>query len=241
MNIIDIKRPQILDTKNSELRVEIFTPKKIYYEEDNELVDILIAPTLVLAKTNSEDEKPELPIDPKMFSDEIFTRFNNLTYSLGKMVRLAELNLDTLSNLIGLYLTKNSVEELVKRNADCKKCEKYEIEKNFNKLTFGNLKCILSCIVKTDTSLHTISELSTNEKRKNFTSIYTNYIEDRDSYTHGKLFFLYPNFEPVLRVKTKEYLEHYVTYEKEVFISNLLTFDFLNDILVEIRNVVEQK
>ncbi|MEY4538587.1 MAG: hypothetical protein RLZZ306_344 [Bacteroidota bacterium] len=240
MKIIDIIRPQIVNIDTSELRAELLLPIKMYYEEDEELVDIFIAPTLILTQTNSKDEKPELLIDPKMFDKEIFDSFNKLTYSLGKMVRLAELNLDSLSSIIELYLTKNPVSELVTRNYDCKKCKCY-FEKNFNILTFENLKCILSCIVKTDTSLYNISELNTPEKRKNFTSIYTNYIEDRNRFTHGKLFFLYPNFEPVLRVKSKEYSEHYITYEKKVFISNLLTFDYLNNILVEIAKVIDYK
>ena len=239
MNLTDIKRPEILEINSSDLNVELSTYQRIHYEEDDELVDIFIAPTLVISQEDSNDGKFNLPIDSKMFDQEVYKKFNRLTYSLGKMVRLAEYNADRLSKLIGQYLSVYPSDEVLNRNGDCKKCLQYEVDENFGKLTFGNLKSILSCIIKTDTNLHSVPELDTTGKRKEFTKIYHNYIEDRDRFTHGILFFLYPDLAPILRVKTKESEDQYITYSKEVFLSNLETFDYLDSVLSKIRAVIE--
>jgi len=241
MNLNDIKRPTHIEISEDGLRVEISAPRNIYNEKTEELVDLWIAPTLVLSDKKDGDEKFPLPIDTKMFNEETYKRFNNFTYSLGKMVRLAELNLDTLFRTIGLYIHLTRVEEILKRNADCKKLKGYDIENKFNKLTFGNLRNILSCIIKTDTDLHNIQGLRTPEERKNFTSVYKNYIDDRDRYTHGILFFLYPSMEPILRVKTHKGENLYVKYEKEVFTHNLLTYNYLTKIISDIREYLKTK
>jgi hypothetical protein len=241
MKLNDIKRPTIIEVSEDGLRVEISAPRDIFNDETKELVDILIAPTLVLSDKKEADEKFPLPIDPKMFNEDTYKRFNNFTYSLGKMVRLAELNLDTLIGTVGLYIHKTPEEEILKRNADCQKLKDYDIENNFNKLTFGNLRNILSCIIKTDTELHNIPGLTTPEERKNFTSVYKNYIDDRDCYTHGILFFLYPTMEPILRVKTHKGDNIYVKYEKDVFTHNLLTYNYLTKIISDIRQYLQTK
>jgi hypothetical protein len=196
---------------------------------------------LVLSDKKDPDEEFPLPIDPKMLNDETYKRFNNFTYSIGKMVRVAELNLDTLIGVIGLYLHIYPLEDILKRNADCKSLEQYDIANNFNKLTFGNLRNILSCILKTDTELHTIKGLEDKDSRKNFTTVYKNYIEDRDCYTHGILFFLYPSMEPILRVKSNAGETQYIKYEKVVFTHNLMTYNYLTRALDEIREVLQKK
>ncbi|HAO08422.1 MAG TPA: hypothetical protein DCQ50_15890 [Chryseobacterium sp.] len=241
MKLDDIKRPTIIDVNEDGLRMEISVPKHINDEQTNELVDILIAPTLVLSEKKETKEKFSLPIDSKMFDPNIYKRFNNFTYSLGKMVRLAELNLDTLVGMLRLYTHLTPVEEILKRNADCQKLKEYEIEKKFNKLTFGNLRNILSCIIKTDTELHSIPGLTTPAERKNFTSVYKNYIDDRDYYTHGILFFLYPSMDPILRVKTHKGDNIYIKYEKNVFTDNLLTYDYLTKIIYEVKQYLQAK
>jgi hypothetical protein len=241
MKVNDIKRPELIQLSEDGMRIEISAPRDIHNKETKELVDILIAPTLVLADEKGEDGKFPLPIDPKMFDEETYKRFNNFTYSLGKMVRLAEMNLDSLIGVIGLYIHITPVEEILKRSADCQKLADYDIENKFNKLTFGNLRNILSCIIKTDTELHQIPGLTTPEERKNFTSVYKNYIDDRDCYTHGILFFLYPSMEPILRVKTHKGDNVYVKYEKEVFTHNLQTYNYLTKILSDIRELLQKK
>jgi hypothetical protein len=241
MKLADIRRPEILALHEEGLRVEISSPRDIYDKEKNELIDILIAPTLVLSDEKDADEKFPLPIDPKMFNEDTYKRFNNFTYSIGKMVRLAELNLDTLIGVVGLYLHIYPLDEILKRNADCKELEKYDIANNFNKLTFGNLRNILSCLIKTDPELHKIKGLEDKDSRKNFTTVYKNYIEDRDFYTHGILFFLYPSMEPILRVKANTGETQYIKYEKDVFTHNLMTYNYLTTTLNEIREVLQKK
>lgn len=241
MKLSDIKRPELITISEEGIRVEISAPRDIYKNKTKDIIDILIAPTLVLSDKKEGDGKFPLPIDPKMFNEDTYKRFNNFTYSLGKMVRLAELNLDTLIGMVGLYFHITPVEEILKRNADCQKLKDYDIEKNFNKLTFGNLRNILSCIIKTDTELHNLPGLTTSEERKNFTSVYKNYIDDRDCYTHGILFFLYPSMEPILRVKTHKGDNIYVKYEKDVFTHNLLTYNYLTKIISDIREYLQTK
>jgi hypothetical protein len=241
MKLKDIKRPELIPLSEDGMRIEISMPRDFHNEENKELIDILIAPTLVLSDTKDADGKFDLPIDPKMFTEDTFKRFNNFTYSLGKMVRLAEMNLDSLIGVIGLYIHIVPVKELLIRNADCQKLSDYDIESKFEKLTFGNLRNILSCIIKTDTELHQINGLTTPEERKNFTSVYRNYIDDRDCYTHGILFFLYPSMEPILRVKTHKGDNIYVKYEKDIFTHNLHTYNYLTKILSEIREYLQNK
>lgn len=241
MKLCDIKRPELITISEEGIRVEISAPRDIYIDKTKDIIDIFIAPTLVLSDKKEGDGKFPLPIDPKMFNEDTYNRFNNFTYSLGKMVRLAELNLDTLIGMVGLYIHVTPVEEILKRNVDCQKLKDYNIEKNFNKLTFGNLRNILSCIIKTDTELHNLPGLTTSEERKNFTSVYKNYIDDRDCYTHGILFFLYPSMEPILRVKTHKGDNIYVKYEKDVFTHNLLTYNYLTKIISDIRGYLQTK
>jgi len=99
----------------------------------------------------------------------------------------------------------------------------------------------LRCIIKTDPELQKIVEIDTPEKRKNYTAVYNNYIQDRDYYTHGILFFFYPAFAPVLRVKSATGEMQYVRYEKKVFTDNLMTHGYLSDILHKVREILQQQ
>lgn len=241
MKLDDIKRPELIQLSEDGVRIEISAPQDIYDEQTNELIDIFIAPTLVLADEKDTDGKFSLSLDTVMIDEKIYQMFNNFTYSLGKMVRLAEMNLDDLIGVVDSYIHITPVQEILKRNADCKTLAKYDIENNFKKLTFGNFRKILSCIIKTDTELHKIDGLTTAEERKNFTSVYKNYIDDRDCYTHGILFFLYPSMNPILRVKIPDGTSVYVKYEKDVFTHNLQTYNYLTKILTAIQKYLQGK
>jgi len=237
----NIKRPIIIKLNENEMKAEISSPKDLFNKHTGKLVDILIAPTLVLSDKNESNEKYQLFIDPEMFSGEKYKLFNQHTYSLGKMVRLAELNLDNLIKLVKLYIYLTPTEEFVKKNSYCRKLEKYDIKNNFHKLTFENLRNILSCIIKIDSELHKIPGLETVEERNNFTKVYNNYIEDRNHYTHGILFFEYPSDDPILRVKTNNGNNIYLKYGKEVFENNLLTYNYINDIVSNIIQFLQSK
>ena len=235
MKLSEIKRPTRLSIETSELQYEFFVSNLCRNPKTKELEDILIAPTLYVQGNNQTN----VQLSPEMCSQSIFEGFNGYTYSLGKLNRLAEINLDKLISFLQIYFSLEGSKDILEKNADCKKCKQYDIE-NIPKLTFGNLRNILSCIVKTDTSLHHLESLNTQEKRDNFTKIYNGYIEDRDCFTHGIMFFLYPDFKPVLRVKLENKLQ-YITFEKEVFVSNLEVFNYLTEILNAIRVHVQSK
>lgn len=235
----DIRRPQNIQFDDSRVRVELSVPTFIYDDEKN-LLDILIAPTLVLPD-GSEDSATELPISSEMFDEEIYKNFVLRSNSIARLNRLAELNLDTLIGVIERYFVIHSVNEVLERNADCRVLREYNIEEKFSKLTFGNLRNILSCIIKTDPDLQDFEGLTSKEDRKNFTTVYKNYIEDRDSFTHGILFFLSPYFTPVLRIKSQDGSFKYVSYDKPIFTDNLLTYKYLTSILAQINLHLQNK
>lgn len=234
----DFIRPEIIAIESNNLQVELSLPNPIYNDDETSLIDILIAPTLVILTQEEGEAKPNLLIDAKMFNKEIYEKFNQFTYSIGKLVRLAELNLDTLQDVLELYFSKNPIEEVLERNKKCKECKEYDLSKGMKGLTYGNLRKVISCIVKTDKNLHQIEILESSEKRSNFTSIYADYIHDRDRYTHGKLFFLYPDFEPTLRALNNGN-DEYLKFTKLGFESNLKVFLYLQDVLNKIREVLK--
>lgn len=96
MKVADIKRPPVLLVNEDALTTEISSPQNVYDKETGKLVDILIAPTLIITEKAEGDPKFNLPIGPNMFTEDRYKSFNQFTYSIGKMVRLAELNLDEL-------------------------------------------------------------------------------------------------------------------------------------------------
>ncbi|QRR01546.1 hypothetical protein [Dyadobacter sandarakinus] len=235
----DIRRPQNIEFNDLKVRVELSVPTFIYDDEDN-LLDILIAPTLVLPD-GFEGLVTELPISSQMFDEDIYKNFVLRSNSIARLNRLAELNLDTLIGVIERYFAIHPVDEVLDRNADCRVLREYNIQENFSKLTFGNLRNILSCIIKTDPDLQVFEGLKSKEDRKNYTTVYKNYIEDRDSFTHGILFFLSPDFIPVLRIKSQTGSFKYVSYDKPIFTDNLLTYKYLTSILDHINLYLQSK
>jgi hypothetical protein len=194
----DFKRPLVVTSPTSETIVAEMGAEK-HIVDDDVIVDIYISPTLVYLESE-QGERPDLPVDPYMFSDEQYERFNQITYSIGKIIRLAELNLDSLIGLIETYFSANDYESVRNKNKRCRKCPEFDRESKFKALSFEQLRGILSCIVKTDSQFHGIEGLTDSSVISHFTSTYHDYIYDRDCYTHGKLFFKFPEYEPVLRV-----------------------------------------
>lgn len=241
MDISKIKRPEVLEIPEGVSTYEIFAPKNIVDRTTNELVDIFIAPTLIISKNYDADSGDDNSTShySALFNTGIYKKFNDLTYRIGKLVRLAELNFDYLKYVISRYINKHPVAEIIDRNADCRALQKHDIEHKLDNLSIGILRSILSCIIKTDTQLHQIHGLENAASRKGFTKLYQHYIEDRDKYTHGILFFLYPDFAPALRVNSSTKGMHYVTCTKEVLNHNLMTYNYINSILREIEKTVQ--
>lgn len=233
---MNIERPFKIDLKKEDFKAEISLPKTMYLDE--QLADIYIAPTLIKLEPNDNGGKPVLPIDPKMFTEDIYKKFNRLTYSIGKLNRLAELIYDKLKRTISLYLAINDLEELTERNKKCKDLKKYNFQKD---LTFGELRNVFSCIIKTDKEFEQFTEIDSGEKRNKFSKIFDDYIVDRDCYTHGILSFLYPDFEPILKVKPPNSEEHYVGLSEKILRDNLLTYKMIDGILNDINQVWQEK
>lgn len=232
MNVIrPIKR--IVDLADTNILTASFFAKRDIENEQNEFVDTLVFPTIQFLKKEDKQQKFNLLIDEKFFTKELGIKFNGYTYGIGKIVRLAEINNDRLSRFVKNYFDLNDLEQFYCRNAESSKLTEYDIAKNINSLTFGNLVNILRNIVKTDNSFHSIPGLSSESKRKEFRKMYFDYVEDRDYFTHGILFFEYPGFMPILRVKGKNGEEFFINYSKEIFLSNLTTFNYLFDIVEE--------
>lgn len=240
MNISRPVKRTIEKTDINVLTASFFTKRDVVNEK-NEFIDTLIFPTIQFLKKKDNQQKFNLLIDENFFTKELGLKFNNYTYGIGKIVRLAEINNDRLSSFIKNYFDLNDLEQFYSRNAECKKLSEFEIaKKKINNLTFGNLVNILRNIVKTDNCFHSIEGLSSKSKRKKFRKIYVDYVEDRDCFTHGILFFEYPGFEPVLRVKSKNGEEFFINYSKEIFLSNLETFNYLFDIVQEMNETIKK-
>lgn len=231
-------RPEILPFDNNDLITEIYTHRKMYYE-DGEFADVFVFPSLIISK-EERDKLPELPIDENMFTDQRGQEFNQYTYGVGKINRLAEIHNDHLQSFIGDYFQKNKVEDFYKRNAKCEALRYLDIEKNITRLTFGNLMNIMRLISKTDEAFHQIEQLNDDVKRRRFRQTYDGYVLDRDRFTHGKLFFKYPEFVPVLRVKKPDGSSYYINYSKEIFAGNLETFIYLENVMAKMREVMNQ-
>ncbi len=226
MDVDEIKRPVPILCKTDAKVLELCAPSDVR-NENGELTDIRIAPALLVARESTEITDTSV--------SEIAELFNEYTYLLGKMVRLAELNADTLAEVVTAYFQLYPPAEIVERNAACRKLPAKKMDDEFNKLTFGNLRNIISCIVKTDTDLHTIEELRTQKLRSNFTKVYQNYIRDRDVYTHGILYFVMPEKTAVLR-SMKKGEKIYLRVDREIFRDNLRTYKYLTTVLTEIKS-----
>jgi hypothetical protein len=84
-----------------------------------------------------------------MVDGTIYEKYDNLTYKIGKAIRISELINDELQRCVRTYNEKIGVENLIDRNAKCRELKKYDFSKL---LTFMQLKQTLSCIVKTEKS-----------------------------------------------------------------------------------------
>jgi len=227
-----MERPQEIYLKGDHFKAVVqFRDEKLI---NGKLVDINIAPTLFHLQ-EEQGKKPVLPIEYAKRS-EIYEKFNDLTYSIGKIIRLSEMVHQSLKSLVESYLFKNNLEEVFERNSKCKNLKKYDFTKD---LTFMQLKQTFSCILKTDKNFHQFEDLNDAKKREEFTQMLTNYIIDRDCYVHGTLYFFYPDYIPILKVKPPGKIEHYVSINENVLRDNLAAFlmiDKIFDSFLKYRN-----
>ncbi|MFL0062748.1 hypothetical protein [Tenacibaculum maritimum] len=235
MKIEEITRPE---------RVEIFTSAQLTipskdFEENPEVMEMSVL--IEIARIEDEDNvnpykilyevRNELNALNQNVVDNLINQYEFLSCRISKLSRLSETINKQLESIYNFYLKKNEIAEIVERNSKCKELKKYPLNGN---LTFNQLRNILSCIVKTDKVFHQINELNNSEKRKNFTKKLHNYIYDRDCYTHGFLFFLFPNFTPILEVKPPNEKSHYIIISEKVIIDNMKLHKELRKILEKI-------
>ena len=188
-----------------------------------------------------EKGKFNLAIYEEIYTEENndWKEFNRLIYSLGKMNRLSEQIFDKVKDIVKCYCYYTCLRQLLEKKSDCRQNKDYR-KQEFHKLTFANLKNILSCILKIDDSFYEIEGLKSKEGRKNFSKIFNEYIVRRDYYTHGILYLFLPQKEAVLKIQ-KEAEVKYIKYQKEDFEVNLKMFLFLNTILCDIRLIIQNK
>lgn len=171
--MINFTRPTEYNIDNSKVFAEMSVPRLVTNKETGRLIDIHISPVLIETEPKADGSLPTLPISTEIFNDDKYKKFNDLTYSIGKLNRLAESNLDRLQNFISYYFHNKDYKEFVTANKKCNDQINYEVTDNFSKLSFMQLKNLLSCIIKSDTQFHQILDLDNGEKRNYFTKTYT--------------------------------------------------------------------
>lgn len=172
----------------------------------------------------------------KALIDDLIDNYEHISCRVSKLSRLAEKTNRTFKSIIGFYLRNKELSDILNRNRACKKLKGYEAKREF---TFNELRNLLSCIIKTDDKFHIIKELSTPEKRNDFTKILDEYIIDRNSYTHGYLFFLYPDFKPILEVRPPNEQLHFIMIDDNTITDYMMTHKEISKVLKKITAIVQ--
>ena len=181
-----------------------------------------------------ENIYPKLRLLTQPVIDDFISNYELLSCKISKLSRLSESINRNLKTFYGFYINNNPLSEIVNRNSQCKKMKNFEQKKEF---TFNELKSILSCVIKTDNNFHEIEELNTAEKRKRFTKTLQDYITDRNGFTHGALFYLYPNYKPVLEVKPPNEKMHYIMIDDDVLLSNMKVHKYIRKVLTKVIKI----
>ena len=97
---------------------------------------------------------------------------------------------------------------------------------------------ILDFILINNEGFDIIEGIENEDNKKNFSKIFKEYIKRRNYYTHGILYILYPNKEPILKI-VKKNKETYIKYKEEDFIHNLKIFIYLKNILDDMIQIIQ--
>lgn len=169
--------------------------------------------------------KYEFPIYEEFLHDNEWEEFNKFTYSLGKMNRLSE----------GIYDKTKRVINICYSLKQIKSIPKYKEKQNPN---FRLSQKILDFILKNNKNFDVIKGIENKDNKENFSEIFKEYIKRRNYYTHGILYILYPNKEPILKI-VKKNKETYIKYKEEDFIHNLKIFIYLKNILDGMIQIIQ--
>ena len=190
---------------------------------NGEEVDIAYVNYLQILE-QGKNGKYEFPIYEEFLHDDGWKKFNNFTYSLGKMNRLSEGIYDKTKKAINSYSLKQ-----------IKSDPKYKEKQNPN---FSLSQKILDSILETNKYFDIIKGIENKDNKENFSKIFKEYIKRRNYYTHGILYFLYPSKEPILKI-VKKNKETYIKYKEEDFIHNLKIFIYLKNILDDMIQIIQ--
>lgn len=168
--------------------------------------------------------KYECPIYEEFLRNNGWKKFNNFTYSLGKMNRLSE----------GIYDNTKRVINMCHSLKQIKSNPKYKEKQNPN---FSLSQGILDFILKNNKNFDVIEGIENKDNKENFSKIFKEYIKRRNYYTHGILYILYPDKEPILKIKKNK--ETYIKYKEEDFIYNLKIFIYLKNILDDMIQIIQ--
>lgn len=217
----DIPKIEEIKIDSSKITASIHSSNTLI-DNNNKEVDIAYINYLQILE-QGENGKYQLPIYEEFLHDG-WKKFNNFTYSLGKMNRLSEGIYDKTKKVINSYSLKQ-----------IKSDPKYKEKQNPN---FSLSQRILDSILETNKYFDIIKDIENKDNKKNFSKIFKEYIKRRNYYTHGILYFLYPSKEPILKI-VKKNKETYIKYKEEDFIHNLKIFIYLKNILDDMIQIIQ--
>lgn len=218
----DIPKIEEIKIDSSKITASIHSSNTLI-DNNNKEVDIAYINYLQILE-QGENGKYQLPIYEEFLHDDGWKKFNNFTYSLGKMNRLSEGIYDKTKKAINSYSLKQ-----------IKSDPKYKEKQNPN---FSLSQKILDSILETNKYFDIIKGIENKDNKENFSKIFKEYIKRRNYYTHGILYFLYPSKEPILKI-VKKNKETYIKYKEEDFIHNLKIFIYLKNILDDMIQIIQ--
>ncbi|RDI13110.1 hypothetical protein [Flavobacterium sp. AG291] len=191
--------------------------------------------TIILKLKTKENDFTRIHYDYTDEFDFLYDRFNNITYALGKTIRLAEIINYELSTAIFIY-TKNkyNIDSLCSLSKECERI--FAEDKTFKGFSFAKFAFLLSAILKIDADFYKIEELNTREKRKLFTKTLNYFIEERNYFAHGHLELIGEKPDAYLKV-VHQNKDYYIKLSQKLLNEYLKTFKFLLKIIYNINIV----
>lgn len=220
---LNSQRPKRFEISKNKLTCEV-SSKRPKLDNNGAPLDIQVLSILIVVE---KKEETYFPFPTEEESEKFFSQFDTINSKIGKANRLSEKIYAETKKIIRLYFQINDLDKVVERNSKCRNLKKYNFKKD---LTFMESRNVLSCILKTDIGFKESINLTTQQTNY-YTKLFSNYIIDRDCFTHGELFFVYPNTKSILRVKPPAEEEHYIEIEKETFENNLFAYSNIDSLL----------
>ncbi len=226
-----------LTISNENLNGE-FTYIHTVVNTEGQIVDTVFIPVHI--SQEQPDPGKTTPIEyfiEQHINQENIDLYDILCFRIGKLNRLAEYNLDRLRTFIQKFFSHRDYEEYFSKNSESKKRLKYNTSDDFNRLSFGELKNILSYIIKNEDMFHKIETLDSVDKRNIFTKYYHQFIQNRDILTHGVIFLSIPDREILCRAIINNEVTFVKITEKSITDSHQV-FHIVDGVIGEMLNLV---